>query len=67
MLTDNDVKKIRKAFSEEARFQIQELLGNDKLSHLPTKDEFFTRMDQISGEIKSLQSQVVISNDSLLP
>lgn len=30
---------------------------NEKLSHLPTKDEFFKAMDKIMGELKTIREE----------
>ncbi|OGG08936.1 hypothetical protein A2154_02685 [Candidatus Gottesmanbacteria bacterium RBG_16_43_7] len=30
---------------------------NEKISHLPTKAEFFSRMDKISGELKTMREE----------
>jgi predicted nuclease with TOPRIM domain len=36
---------------------------DEKLSHLPTKDEFYTKMDEVMGELKTIrEEQTLISH-----
>ena len=57
MLTDKDVIKIRGALKAEIDLELTSKLGlepgqtlNDKLSHLPSKDEFYTENDKLMTE-----------------
>lgn len=45
MLTFSDEKRIREIVREEIRF-------------LPTKDEFYTMMDKLFGELKAIREEL---------
>lgn len=60
-LTNQDIKFIRYEI-DEAKKEIKEEIHNE-ISHLPTKDEFFERMDFICGELKAIrEEQPVLSH-----
>lgn len=49
MLTQKDLDDIEKIVEE-------------KIKHLPTKDDFYTKMDEVMGELKAIrEEQAVIS------
>lgn len=70
MLTNTDVNKIRTALRDEIGLQLEEKLGlepgqtlDDKLFHLPSKEEFFTENDKLMTELKAIrEEQTVISH-----
>lgn len=45
---------IRQEVSEEVAFQLEQQL-TEKLAFLPTKDEFFSKMDQVLGEVQKMR------------
>ena len=69
---DNDdfkaLKDLMKVTIEEA-IESKGLVTKEDVSHLPTKDEFYTKMDEVVGELKTireeqaLQSQHVSDHD----
>jgi len=54
-LTTDDFLKIENIVADSKSDIIEEI--SKKISHLPTKDEFFSRMDKLSGEIKSAREE----------
>ena len=68
MLTDKDVIKIRGALKAEIDLELTSKLGlepgqtlNDKLSHLQSKDEFYTENDKLQYE-RVLQNKTLQVN-----
>ena len=61
MLTKKDRKEliddISKVFVTKDEFKTRISNLEEKISHLPTKDEFFGRMDKLSGEIQSMREE----------
>ena len=53
MLTEQDIE------------QIEEVI-EDKIKDLPTKDEMFTRMDAIMGELKAIREEMIIVSHKAL-
>lgn len=45
---------IRQELSEEIAIQLEEKL-DEKLGFLPTKDEFFSKVDQVLGEVQKMR------------
>ena len=69
---DNDKLKAIKALMEvtiDEAIETKGLVTKADISHLPTKDEFYTKMDEVMGELKtnreeqSLQSQHLSDHD----
>jgi len=58
-LDDQDLKAIRDLIDVELDQKLDEKLG-EKLSHLPTKDEFYGKMDDVIGELKAMREEVSI-------
>lgn len=52
------------AFEEVIMPQIDEKFEDFeiKINHLPTKEEFFSRMDKVMGELQKLRDEVIIVN-----
>lgn len=48
MLTQNDIHEIE---------EIVDTKLDAKIKNLPTKDDFFTRMDQLSGQIQAVREE----------
>ena len=57
MLTKTDLTQIRTIVREEVAEQLDEQL-DEKLKYLPTKDEFYGKMDGLMGEFKTLREEV---------
>ena len=51
MLTQRDLDLIEKIINETLE---------DKTRNLPTKDEFFTKMDEVMGELKTIREEDTI-------
>lgn len=51
MLNQNDRDEIRKIVKEEIKGEIK---------HLPTKDEFYNKMDELMGEVKAMREEQTI-------
>lgn len=57
-LTNQDIKFIRHEINESAKEVKAEI--HEEISHLPTKDEFFERMDFLAGELKAIRQEMPI-------
>lgn len=55
-----EVKSDIALFKIDVDEKIREL--EERISHLPTKDEFYTKMDEVVGELKTIREQTVISH-----
>lgn len=49
MLTRNDLDQIEKLIEEKF---------SEKLKFLPTKDEFYRKMDEVMGELKAIREEL---------
>ena len=54
MLTLKDLLKIEKIVDDKLDEKLEQKF-NEKLRFLPTKEEFFTKMDEIMGELKAMR------------
>jgi len=45
------------AYIDKSQFQLKTEF-EDKIKHLPTKEEFYNREDQIMGELKSIREEL---------
>ena len=53
ILGDDDLKAIKEVIKVTIDEAIEEkLVTKVDISHLPTKDEFYTKMDEVMGELK---------------
>jgi len=41
------------------------LVTREDISHLPTKDEFYTKMDEVMGELKTIREEQVLQSQHL--
>jgi vacuolar-type H+-ATPase subunit E/Vma4 len=48
MLSQKDLDEIEELIEEKL---------DEKIKHLPTKDEFYTRMDELIGEVKAMREE----------
>lgn len=67
-LTNNDLKLIKNVMKvtvdEELDIKLEEKL-NEKIGKLPTKDEFFEKMDEIVGELKTIREEQPLQSHRL--
>lgn len=58
-LTDTDIKNIRQLVKTEIEFAVEPLKEDiaELKATLPTKDEFYTAMDELVGEIKTIRQE----------
>lgn len=56
MLTQKDIEEIKSIVREE-------IVQKTRL--LPTRDEFFTKMDEVMGELKAIREEHAIQSDIL--
>ena len=63
-LDNDDLKAISQLIKVNIDEAIEEkLVTKDDISHLPTKDEFYTKMDEVVGELKaSREEQTLLSH-----
>ena len=61
-LTNNDVSKIINAFSLILNKTIGHLKEeiNAKISHLPTKEEYYKREDKMMKELKEIREEITV-------
>ena len=60
-LDDQDLKAIKNLI--EVTIEEKELVTKEDISHLPTKDEFYEKMDDVMGELKAVrEEQSVLSH-----
>ena len=69
MLTKDDLKKIDELVKRliiagiwhlPTKDDIKQLATSDQVSHLPTKNEFFTRMDKLSGQLLKVEQSLTL-------
>jgi hypothetical protein len=63
-LDKDDIKAIKTLIEVTFDEQFDERL-DEKLSHLPTKDEFYTKMDEVMGELKTIREEQAIQGHQL--
>ena len=65
---DNDDLKALKDLMEvtiEEAIETKGLVTKKDLSHLPTKDEFYTKMDEVMGELKAIREEQPLQSHKL--
>jgi len=63
-LDNDDLKAIKTLIEVTFDEQFDERL-DEKLSHLPTKDEFYGKMDEVMGELKTIREEQAVQNHQL--
>lgn len=68
MLSTTDLQNIKKlievALDEKLDQKLEQKL-NEKLANFPSKDEFFTKMDEVMGELQAMREEnMVLSHHS---
>ena len=61
---DNDDLKAIKALIE-VTIDKKELAVKEHMSHLPTKDEFYGKMDEVMGELKTIRDEQALQSQRL--
>ena len=55
----NAIKELMEVTIEEA-IEKKQLVTNDSIGNLPTKDEFYGKMDELMGELKTIREEVAV-------
>lgn len=66
-LDDSDLKAIKGLIevTVDEVIEKRELVTKSDLSHLPTKDEFFAKMDEVMGELKAIREEQPLQSRKL--
>jgi hypothetical protein len=65
-LDKDDLKAIEGVMQVTLDEAIEEkLVTKDDVSHLPTKDEFYTKMDEVMGELKAIREEQALQSQHL--
>ena len=62
-LDDDDLKAIKGLI--EVTIDEKELVTKDDISHLPTKEEFYSKMDEVVGELKTIREEQTVQSHQL--
>jgi hypothetical protein len=62
-LTLKDLHAINQLLKENKKELSQEI--DQRLSNLPTKEEFFSRMDQIASELQTTRQEQIVQAEQL--
>lgn len=67
VLDGNDLKAIKDLIEETVEDVIEkkELVTKNDISHLPTKDEFYSKMDEAMGELKAIRDEQTVQSQHL--
>lgn len=66
-LDHDDLKAIKDLMAETIKEKVEDgtVAGGEAIRHLPTKEEYFTRMDKLMAEVsKNRQEQTVLSQQT---
>jgi hypothetical protein len=63
-LDSNDLQAIKELIEVTINEAIEEkgLVTKEDISHLPTKDEFFSKMDEVMGELKAIREEHAVQS-----
>ena len=66
-LDDQDLKAIKNLLevTVDEVIEKRELVTKNDLSHLPTKDEFYGKMDEVMGELKTIREEQTLQSQHL--
>jgi len=66
-LDDHDLKAIKNLMevTVDEVIEKRELVSKKDLSHLPTKDEFYNKMDEVMGELKTIREEQALQSQHL--
>jgi hypothetical protein len=62
-LDNADLKAIKALI--EVTIDEKELVTKSDISHLPTKDKFYEKMDEVMGELKTIREEQSVQNQHL--
>lgn len=67
VLDGNDLKAIKDLIevAVDEVIEKRELVTKSDLSHLPTKDEFFGKMDEVMGELKTIREEQALQSQHI--
>lgn len=67
VLDGNDLKAIKDLIEETVDEVIdrRELVTKRDIDHLPTKDEFYSKMDEVMGELKAIREEQTVQSQHL--
>jgi hypothetical protein len=66
ILDNDDLKAIKGLIEVTIGEAIEEkLVTKDDITHLPTKDEFYTKMDEVMGELKAIREEQPLQSHKL--
>lgn len=60
MLTKKDLAAIEELIDRRLEEKLEEKF-EEKLKYLPTKNEFYTKMDEVMGELKSMREEFTLT------
>ena len=66
-LDDDDLNAIKDLIgvAVDEAIEKKELVTKSDLSHLPTKDEFYSKMDEVMGELKAIREEQTVQSHQL--
>jgi predicted nuclease with TOPRIM domain len=66
-LDDQDLKAIKDLMEVtiDEVIEKRELVTKNDLSHLPTKDDFYGKMDEVMGELKTIREEQSLQSQHL--
>ena len=62
-LDNDDLKSLKDLI--EVTIDEKELVTKNDISHLPTKEEFFTKMDEVMGELKDIREEQTVQSQHI--
>jgi hypothetical protein len=67
VLDGNDLKAIKDllAVTVEEVIEKKQLVTESDISHLPTKDDFYGKMDEVMGELKAIREEQAVQSQHL--
>lgn len=63
-LDNDDLKAIKDLMEVTLDERLDEKL-NERLGYLPTKDEFYLKMDEVMGELKAIREEQTVQSQHL--
>jgi len=63
-LADKDLKEIKKIVEVVLEYKLDENLEK-RLSLLPSKEEFYSKMDEIVGELKAIREEQTVASSHI--
>jgi hypothetical protein len=59
----NDQVKIILDYIDKKTAPIDQLVTKNEIKHLPTKNEFFSKMDEVMGELKTIRENQEVASE----